>query len=136
MEEKKILSFSYKIGEEIKNIINDKVNNYKELIKNFIIHKYKMNLIDIFNIEKIEKLINNTIYREFKNAFLPVLKKFSNNKSSNYNFNDEIINDIESTKNLKLNNIKNILSLNNQLNTINLINLNFNDIKDKLSEIK
>ena len=55
LEEKKILSFSYKIGEEIENIINDKVNNYKELIKNFIIHKYKMNLIDIFNIEKIEK---------------------------------------------------------------------------------
>ena len=136
LEEKKILSFSYKIGEEIENIINDKVNNYKELIKNFIIHKYKMNLIDIFNIEKIEKLINNTIYREFKNAFLPVLKKFSNNKSSNYNFNDEIINDIESTKNLKLNNIKNILSLNNQLNTNNLKYLSFNDIKDKLSEIK
>ena len=135
-----ILSNSYNIGNIIGNSIENLVNNYKGLIKKQISYKYHMKLIDIINIEDIKKLINNKIDNAYNNYLLPILKeKYKREANNIYDFSSEIINDINTIKISKLNNIKNIiLSLkdNYQLDINNIPNLSIDDINKNLSDIR
>ena len=149
-----LLNSSYNLGEIIDNIIEDLVNEYKELVKRQIEYKYQMKLKDIYNMEELKTFINNEIDNEYNSNLFSVLKaKAIYNPGdigySEYDLNDIIKNDIKSTINTNINNINNIflsikgdnyeVNLSNSKNDINDDNwetLNFANINIKILEIK
>ena len=100
------MNSSYNIGKTIENIIEFLINKYKEITKKLINYKNQTKLIDIINIEKIKTLINNKIDNGYNKTLLP-----KNSSDIIYNFSSSINDDIKSTINSKLNNIKIIFYL-------------------------
>ena len=147
LKEYKMLNSSYNIGEIINKIIKEIVIEYKILTKMQIDYKYK-EYIDkfnnIFELKQIQKLINDEIDKEYDSSLFIALKKVAiyNYKETgyeHYDFNSTIKKDIESTLNITINNIKNILNMNKgnnyQVNINNWENLNISYITEKIMEI-
>ena len=116
-QEQQLLNSSYKLGEIIDEFIEDYVNEYKSITKRKIDSKYidySTKIKNKVNIDDLQKLINNEISQAYNSILYPILKeneKFNSNDAgyNQYDFNDDIKNDIESTINSKINEIAKIM---------------------------
>ena len=110
----KLYNTSYKIGEIIQNLLINIISDYKKTTKDMIYQKY----IDYF--AKIKSSINyenliNSMKKEIDSTFNSTLLKSlehvatydpSNPIYSQYDFNNDVINEIDSLINQNINNIK------------------------------
>ena len=117
--EEKLLNSSYKIGEIINGKIEKHINDYKEITKLKIDYKYNDHYLAIkerVNLNDLKTLIDNEIDNSYKPTLLTILKELEKSNSNNvgldeYDLSDNIIEDIESTINIKMNEIKEIVNI-------------------------
>ena len=110
----KLYNTTYKIGEIIQNLLIDIITHYKKKTKNMIYKKYLGNFEKIKNSINYETLINsmnNEIDETFNSTLLKSLEKIETNDPNNtlysqYDFDDNIINEINTLINQNINNIK------------------------------
>jgi len=113
----RLLNESYNIGELIINLIKDLIIDYKNFIKYEIKSNYDeiyFNIIKIYENQNWEKLIKEKIDESYNSILYPVLKEVAKYDIgiigySAYDFNDNIIKDINEVIITKINNIKNIM---------------------------
>ena len=113
-----LLNSTYKIGEIIDDLLLNIVNEYKEKAKKAIENKYKEYYLRIKNLINLDEM-QNSIIKELNNSYnsilLPALNKYAiYNKGemySEYDFNDDIKNEINSLIINNIQNIKEIISL-------------------------
>ena len=105
---------SYKIGEIIQNLLTDIINNYNKTTKDIIYQKYLGNLEKIktsINYESLINSMNNEIDETFNSTLLKSLEKKATNDPNNtlysqYDFNDNINNEINTLIEQNIKNIK------------------------------
>ena len=105
---------SYKIGEIIQNLLTDIINNYNKTTKDIIYQKYLGNLEKIktsINYESLINSMNNEIDKTFNSTLLKSLEKKATNAPNNtlysqYDFNDNINNEINTLIDQNIKNIK------------------------------
>jgi len=120
----KLLSDKYNIGEIIYNIIENICNGYKIYIKTEISSnhdKYTTKIKNSVNMENLEKIINEDIDNNYNTILLKVLKEVATNEIGikgydPYDFNANVIKNIDEYIELKFNNIKNIIDTTKGLN--------------------
>ena len=112
-----LFSSSYNVGEIILNIIKYFSNKYKQYIKSRIntdYEEYYSKLENKVDIKGITNLINEKISEAYNNILLTELKEVAIyeigiTQYTAYDLGENILNDIDSTINTKINNIKNII---------------------------
>ena len=115
-QEVKLLNSSYKLGEILDNIILNYVNEYKSVAKLKIDSKYHDFYSKIkhrVKLDDLQKLINDEISTGYTKILYPSLKEIEQYNSGNtgydnYDLKNEIINDIDSLINTKINEIEQI----------------------------
>ena len=115
-KEYKLLNSSYNISEIINDISEELTNEYKEIILEEINYYHNIKENKFFNYDNIKQLIYNELDISYEHNLYPALTKFAiYNKEiygySEYDFNNDIKNDIETTINTKILNISNILNI-------------------------
>ena len=110
----KLLNSSYDLKEIIDNIIQDLVNEYKEITKKQINYNHQMELKDLNFVEEFKSFINDEIDKQYNLVLFPILKEKAiyNPGEMGYNeydFEEGIKNNIDSTIQTNLNHIKNII---------------------------
>ena len=149
LKEYKLLNSTFNLGNIIDKIIEDLVNEYKELSKKQIDYQYQIRLKDIFKFEELKLFINEEIDSEYNSKLLPVLKeKAIDNPGisdyTEYDLNNNIKDDINSILKKNINIITNIaLSIkgsNYQVDiidgTINWKTLDFSKINVNIKDIE
>jgi hypothetical protein len=140
-----LLNSSYNLEEIINNIIDELIYEYKEFVKKQIDYKYQTKLNYMFALEDLEEFIEYEVELEYSESLFPALKKVAVYQTGDagyieYDFDDNIKNNIDSTLNNNINNIRNLfLSLkagNYQANINNWENLDFSNINLKLADIE
>ena len=118
-DEKELYNSTYKVGEEIDNIINDIVTNYKDITKKKIISKYNeyyQKLKSAVDMNKIQNLINSEINNIYNSKLLPALQKFAiytpgDTAYTEYDLSENYKKEINATITEKKNNINNQIIL-------------------------
>ena len=140
-----LLNSSYNLEEITNNLIGELTNDYKQFIKKQIDYKYETKLKYTFDLDELEDFLDYEVDYEYNLLLLPILKKKAIYKPGDtgyteYDFNDNIKNNINSKFNTAMNNISTIfLSIkgdNYQVNISNWENLDYSNINTKLSNIK
>ena len=112
-----LLNSSYKIGEILDTIIDNIIEDIKNISKNQIdyIYEERYNEIKkIVAIDSLQTLINDQINQEYNSILLPALQKYATTEPgvdgyTEYDFNDNIIGNINSLIETNMNKIKNIM---------------------------
>ena len=105
---------SYNIGETINNIVVNIVRKYKEIaIKkiNFKYNEYYQKIKSVFDLDKIQKKINEEINNSYNLQLLKSLQNYAiytpgDAQYNEYDFDDAIQNEINSTITNKVNNLR------------------------------
>ena len=111
-KEYKLLNSTYNLRDIIENIIEDLVNQYKELSIKQIDYQYQIKLKNIFDLEGLKLFIEKEIDNEYNSNLFPILIKkgiynIGDIGYNNYDLSDNIKNDIISIFKININNINN-----------------------------
>ena len=155
----KLLNSSYNLKEIIDDIIDNLINEYKELVKRQIDYQYNSALTAILRLDSLEEFLGYEIEFEYCPILLPILKKKAIYKPgitgfTEYDLSNSIKEDIDLNFKEKMNKIQKIFSnikgnnyeVKNQINIINVLGnnievpdwvyLNFSNIHLKLKDIE
>ena len=119
-----LLNSTFKMGEIIYDIIDELVKNYKNITIKKINSKYNeyyKKIKNTINLDNIQNLINNQIDNMYNTKLLPALQKFAiynpgDAQYTEYDFNNDIQTEINTTIQTKINNINNQVLLTNGTN--------------------
>ena len=113
-----LLNSTYKIGEIIDDLLLNIVNRYKDKTKKTIKYKYEeyyLRIKNLINLDEIQNSINNELNNSYNSILLPALNEFAiyskGEMYTEYDFNDDIKNEINSLIIKNTRNIKDIISL-------------------------
>ena len=155
----KLLNSSYNLKEIIDDIIDNLINEYKELVKRQIDYQYNSALTAILRLDSLEEFLGYEIEFEYCSILLPILKQKAIYKPgitgfTEYDLSNSIKEDIDLNFKEKMNKIQKIFSnikgnnyeVKNQINIINVLGnnievpdwvyLNFSNIHLKLKDIE
>ena len=140
-KEYKLLNISYKIGDIINNLINELIKEYKDIALEEINYQYIRKSYSIFNFDKIKKIIDDEIDNNYKENLFKSLNEIAiYNRDiygyNEYDFNDDIKNDINSLIESKMNNISNIVNKikgnNYNVNISDWLKMNYKSIESEI----
>ena len=111
-----LLNSTYNLGEILDNIIEELVNEYKEIVKAQIEYRHQMTLRNTFILDEFEEFLDYEIEMEYSILLFPILKKKAIYNPGDtgyyeYDLSDAIKNDINAYFTNNMTNVRNVFLL-------------------------